>query len=244
MEIELITTAQAISPMTTRCGPTLQRLLEQHGQDHVVIVLKTFTETTGNADAMIEQAILAVSSVVRAHPSWPEQVSLWLECFDSIALRELVALAKPLKPAGELARSAIAGMLVQRLKPIFEPPKPKPERQKSSEPEPRREDGAVKAIEQGLILLQHKGGHKNSRIGHVARQLGLLRSEEPSQRMRAAKLYAHRLDLVRFLPQAVLFKLASPKLPQPIREEAERILAAGGKLTGAMVDTMARRARA
>ncbi len=225
----------------TKCGPTLQRLLDQYGQDHLVTVLKTFTETQGNAGALVEQAILAVSASVRAHPSWPERASLWFDIFDTISIRDLVALAKPLKPTGEKARSAIAGMLLAWLAPVFDPPKPKIDRRKVKHAE-RRPGSAIKAIEIGLVLRQHKGPHQNSGIAHVAHKHGIWTNGGASHYIRAANLYGDRVDLVRFLPRSVLFKLASPVLPQAAREEAERLLAAGGKLTGPMVDAIAKRA--
>src|SRR5262249_42278520 len=131
-------------PGHTKCGAVLTGLLDEHGPEHVVMTVRTIVESKPNATALREAIILAVSDVMLAFPGWPEQGLRWLESFDSISLLGLNEAAKPLR---HHRRRIIAGMLLQILKPIFDP---------ASEPEAPVAPGL---IEIGVRLLRHAALH-------------------------------------------------------------------------------------
>lgn len=60
--------------------------------------------------------------------------------------------------------------------------------------------------------------------------------------MQVAKVYGSKLPTLGNLPLSALYELAAPKTPVEVREEVERLLAAGEIVTKAMVDALRRRA--
>jgi hypothetical protein len=170
-----------------------------------------------------------------AYPAWPETGLRWIEAFDDIDLMHLHKLVRPLKPK-EPARSTIAGMLVERLHPVFCPPKIKPPK-KVYEPK-KPPNGARIAIEQGLFLLQHKGPHANSPISRIGYAEFGLAAGECGQVINAARLYGDRQDLVARLSREALFRLSAPIVPAGVRQAIEGRLAAGERLGGPEIERM------
>jgi hypothetical protein len=226
--IVIIPTNQTRRANATVAKGTLQRILDQYGERHLTLLLRTVVETEGNARALIDPVLCAISAVMLAYPAWPETGLRWLEAFDGIDLLELHNIARPLKPA-EPARSTIAGMLVARLYPIFILPKVKPPK-KVYVPK-RPPDGARRAIEQGLFLLDHKGPHANSPISQVGCDKFGLSAAECAQVINAARIYGERPDLVARLSRDALFTLSAPSTSASTRLEIERRLQAGERVT-------------
>jgi hypothetical protein len=214
---------------------TLQRLLEQQGEQHLPLLVRTIVESEGNACALIDPVLCAISAVMLAYPAWPETGLRWIEAFDDIDLMKMHDIVRPLKPA-EPARSTIAGMLVQRLHPIFCPPKVKPPK-KVYEPK-KPPNGARIAIEQGLFLLQHKGPHANSPISQIAYEKFKLSASECCQVINAARLYGKRQELVARLSREALFRLSAPMMPANVRQAIERRLSAGERMGGPEIERM------
>lgn len=119
--IELIPCNVTVTPMRTKASATLRRMLDQYGEGHVIITLRTIVESSGNERALTAPAIWGVSDLVLAHPSWPEHGLAWIEAFDDIDLIELAKVAKANRKAVP-KREAMAAMLYERLAPIFDPP--------------------------------------------------------------------------------------------------------------------------
>ena len=161
LDVKIIPTNKTRADNETTARGTLQRLLDQQGAEHLRIVLRAIVESEGNARALIDPVIMAVSAVALAYPAWPATGLAWIELYDGLDLFAMHQIVRPLKP-DDKARSMIAGMLVARLHPVFCPPKAK--RAKAEKP-PKPPTGARKAIEQGLELLKYKGPHANSPIG-------------------------------------------------------------------------------
>jgi hypothetical protein len=126
LEIQVIPTHQAIGPMKTKAGQTLRNVCRRHGAGHLIMVLRTITESAGNELALTEPCLLGISDVMLTHPTWPEAGLKWIEAFDGIDLLGMMKAAKANKRAAP-ARAAIATMLYAKLAPIFTPP-PKPKR--------------------------------------------------------------------------------------------------------------------
>ena len=122
--IELIPCNVTVTPMRTKAGQTLRRLLARHGEGHTTITLRTIVESSGNECALTAPAIWGVSDLVLAHPSWPDHGLAWIEAFDEIDLIELAKVARANRKAVP-KREAMAAMLYERLAPIFDPPAPR-----------------------------------------------------------------------------------------------------------------------
>lgn len=247
LEIELIPPTKTRRENQITAGETLRTLLAQHGPEHLTMTLRTITESAGNQLALTDPIVRAISAVMLAHPAWPDTGSRWLEAFDAINLVELYSRAKPLKHA--VAGSAwmfLAGMLVDRLHPIFTvPPVVKPTKaerdaaraQRKAEDRVRREAVQTKInagrIEIGrqLIEMKRTAGWRSFTRAAMQRFDELRASHQPAEYMNVAKLYADRPAIWHGQRWQVLASLASPTLPAKLRREFERRIEAGERVT-------------
>lgn len=116
--INLIPTTARRHPGDTKCGEVLQSLLERHGEGHLILLLRTITESARNRMALVEPVIRAVSSVMLARPDWPNKGLAWLEAFDEIDLCHLWEEAK--RDQGAPApRLGVEARLNEQLRIIF-----------------------------------------------------------------------------------------------------------------------------
>jgi hypothetical protein len=122
LQIAVIPTNQTRGPMQTKARQILRAIFRDHGEGHLILLLRTITESNGNELALIAPCLLAVSDVMRAHPAWPNRGLQWIEAFDNI---DLVAMQKTASANRKASpqRGAIATMLYERLAPAFVPPK-------------------------------------------------------------------------------------------------------------------------
>lgn len=119
LDIELTPTNVTRGPMRLRCPRVLAGLLEKYGEGHVILVLRTIAETGSNSVALHSQIILAVSDIIRAHPTWAARGLAWLEAFDDIDLLAMATAAKANRKAVPV-RQAVAAILFERLRSVFE----------------------------------------------------------------------------------------------------------------------------
>lgn len=102
----------------TTARATLNRLYRDHGEAHLVTVLRVFTETE-NVNAKIDYfALTALSDIILAHPEWPATGLRWLEVMDRIDIAEMQRQAKANREAVP-QRHAIATMLHRELSAAF-----------------------------------------------------------------------------------------------------------------------------
>jgi hypothetical protein len=122
LEITVIPTRQRMAPMQTKAGQVLRKIFRNYGEGHLIMLLRTITESNGNELALIAPCLFAVSDVMIAHPTWPSRGLQWIEAFDGI---DLVAMQKAASANRKASpqRAAIATMLYERLAPTFVPPK-------------------------------------------------------------------------------------------------------------------------
>lgn len=107
-----------LGELETCCEKTIDNLIEAEGESHVVLVLKTLTETTNNRRDLIAPTVYAVSDVILAHPKWIKQASIWFEAFDGLDIPALRLRAKKARVAE--VRRALATLICDRLMPVFE----------------------------------------------------------------------------------------------------------------------------
>jgi hypothetical protein len=108
-------------------------MLDRHGAQHVTLLIRTIIESEGNAAALVEPVISAVSSVMVFQPEWPSRGLAWIEAFDHVPLMGLLQTMQDL----DLFRPSTIGhyyfmVLRNRLCKIFEPPIEKPPRKTST----------------------------------------------------------------------------------------------------------------
>lgn len=111
-------------PMRTRAVNVMRRVLDEYGEGHLILVLRTITESDGNAAMLTEPVLRGVSEILLAHPQWGDRGLAWIEAFDDISLKELATIAKANRRAATKS-AAIATMLYERLAPSFAPTKTK-----------------------------------------------------------------------------------------------------------------------
>jgi hypothetical protein len=99
----------------TTAGPTLQRLLDDHGAGHLCIVLRCIVESTGNETELRSETIWAISDIVLARPDWVDRGLDLLEAFDAIDLKALRLRAKGILPR-HIARVVLGVLLWARLR--------------------------------------------------------------------------------------------------------------------------------
>jgi hypothetical protein len=237
LDITIIQNNESARPNTTKARGKLQRILDQHGEQHLILVLRTILESESNSKALIDPVICAVSTVMLKYPAWPETGLRWIEAFDDINLLHLHNIVRPLKP-DEPARSALAGIIVEKLWPIFTVLKVKPPKKVKVST-----DAAKRALEKGLALLAQKGPHANSQIPReLCEQLGI-EPQKANYYMMAARRYGDRQQLVARLPRNALFALSMPSLPTEVRKVVEQRLAAGEKVMAKEIRALAARAK-
>lgn len=122
--ITIIPTTAVREPKQTHARRTLERLLEEHGEDHLRDVLTCLAEGENNGMALVAPVITAVSDVLLAHRDWWERdASLWLSVMDRVDLTRLHRTAKGNLKAVPAA-PAVATLLYRELAAVFDPPRP------------------------------------------------------------------------------------------------------------------------
>lgn len=103
-------------PGDTCAQGTLEEILRDEGSAHLRNVLQTIMESENNKMALVRPVLLAVSDVLRAHPTWPGEK--WFKLFDQMNLLEFYATAKADRDAVR-PRYLIGAMILERLRPHF-----------------------------------------------------------------------------------------------------------------------------
>lgn len=117
--VEIVPTTRMPGPGQTTARSTLQRILRDHGEGHLIQLLRTFVETENSVGARIDAfAIFAVNDIILAHPEWASSGLRWLEVFDRIDLGEIQRVAKANRDAVP-QRQGIATMLFRELSAAF-----------------------------------------------------------------------------------------------------------------------------
>ena len=102
----------------THAVVTMERILAQHGPEHLTLVLRSIAETTNNGLELVAPTIWAISDIVLAHPAWTATTA-WLDALDGARLSDMRARAKANRRAVQ-ARQAIATMLFEHLRKTME----------------------------------------------------------------------------------------------------------------------------
>lgn len=104
-------------PGQTCAEGTLEGILRDEGAAHLRSILLTVMESENNRMALVRPVLLAISDILRAHPTWFGEK--WLQVFDGI---DLAAVHTEAKKHREImgVHQIVAGMLLERLRPHFD----------------------------------------------------------------------------------------------------------------------------
>lgn len=103
--------------METHAVNILERILREEGEEHLRSVLISIVETENNRNMLVAPVLLAMSDVLRAHPSWFG--GEFLQAMDGCDLADMYERAKANKRAVR-PRHAIATMLLEKLREKFQ----------------------------------------------------------------------------------------------------------------------------
>ena len=129
-------------PVDEGARARLAKMLDRHGEQHVILCIRTIIESEGNAAALVEPVIGAVSSVMVFHPEWANRGLAWIEAFDDVSLMALLQTMVDLdifQPGTDIGHYFFMA-LRNRLRKVFEPPelpKVKPPRKVYTHKRPR-----------------------------------------------------------------------------------------------------------
>jgi hypothetical protein len=110
-------------PIDEDARARLARSLDRHGAPHVTLLIRTIIESEGNANALVEPVIGAVSSVMIFHSKWPNRGLEWIEAFDNVPLAALLQTMRDLDvfQPSEIGHYYFM-VLRNRLRKVFDPP--------------------------------------------------------------------------------------------------------------------------
>lgn len=116
LEIGIVPVTKQRGPMETCAINTLERILKEHGPEHLRSVLISIVETENNKRMLVAPVIWGMSDCLLAHPSWFG--GDFLQAMDGIDLAEMHERAKANRQAAQ-PRQAIATMLFEKLRERF-----------------------------------------------------------------------------------------------------------------------------
>lgn len=122
-DIRIVPKHRYPGPGETRAVATLERILRNHGEGHIRLVLTTLSETKGNHGLIDETSLWAVSDLVLACPEWVEhRTSEWLDAWDRLPMGQMMFIVQELR--GTVSqRSALAGLVYSWLRAELDPEK-------------------------------------------------------------------------------------------------------------------------
>lgn len=116
LNVTVIPVTKQRGPMETCALNTLERILRDHGAEHLRSTLISIVETENNKRMLVAPVIWGMSDVLLAHPSWFG--GDFLAEMDKIDLADMHDRAKANRQAAQ-PRQAIATMLFEKLSKTF-----------------------------------------------------------------------------------------------------------------------------
>jgi len=111
--IRIIPTWRRRGPNETHARGAFKAIVAEHGEGHLVTVIRCIRETRANRDEMWSETILAISDILAARPDWRDVGGGLLDAFDAIPLRSLRESAVALRPWP--VRHTLRGLIYARL---------------------------------------------------------------------------------------------------------------------------------
>lgn len=115
--ISIISVTKQRGPMETFAENTMERILREHGPEHLRAVLISIVETENNKRMLVAPVIWGMSDTLLAHPSWFG--GEFLQAMDGVDLADMHERAKANRQAAQ-PRQAIATMLFEKMREKFQ----------------------------------------------------------------------------------------------------------------------------
>ncbi|KQT60360.1 hypothetical protein ASG54_09395 [Aureimonas sp. Leaf460] len=96
--VQAVPTRQRRRPGETHARGTMEKILKEEGEAHLLLTLRCIRESAPNAEALSSETIAAVSDVLAQRPDWHERTDELLAIFDRIDLEALRERALRLRP--------------------------------------------------------------------------------------------------------------------------------------------------
>ena len=142
------------------------------GRGHVTLLIRTITESEGNAHALIAPVVAAVSSAMR--PRWTSRGLEWLEAFDSIRLLSILETMRSLEIFRESSLGTYLGMSISnRLWKVFGPGElPAPPPAKKRRPRWKRPPGMTEEAWDAVLAPRKARRRQLERARYAAKRAG------------------------------------------------------------------------
>src|SRR4029078_10597411 len=165
--VEILPTTATVRGGQTTAGSTLKNILDDHGEGHVIQLLRTFTETENRRVRIGAFALYAISDIMIAYPARADTRLRWFEVFDGINLADIQRQAKANR-ATVPQRYGVAALLHRELNAAFA--------EKKDVAPPKQS-----ALQRRLELAAAKARIVDRKI-ELGRQLAQLRDTMPNNR--------------------------------------------------------------
>lgn len=117
LQVSVVPVTKQRGVMETFAGQTMERVLKEHGPEHLRAVLISIVETENNKRMLVAPVIWGMSDTLLAHPTWFG--GEFLAAMDGIDLADMHERAKANRRAAQ-PRQAIATMLFEKLREKFQ----------------------------------------------------------------------------------------------------------------------------
>lgn len=116
--IRIIPTWRRRAKNETHARGAFKAIVAEHGEGHLITVVRCIRETGANREEMWSETILAISDILAARKDWRDAGGALLDAFDAIPLRGLRESAVALRPWP--VRHTLRGLIYARLEAAFE----------------------------------------------------------------------------------------------------------------------------
>lgn len=239
--VEILPTTATIRAGQTSAVSTLQNILEDRGEGHVIQLLRTFTETENHRARIDTFALYAISDIIVAYPAWADSGLRWLEVFDCIDIAAIQRQAKANRAVvpqrwgvGTLRYIELSAAFAQ--KPDVAPPR-KTARQEREELAAKKASIVERRIDLGRQLAELRDVTPDNRaFGAIVRQrFDLHDANGVGAMIRVARAYGDRSEIYRTVGWRTLVALASDGTPDSVRRNVEARIFAGKRVNGAEI---------
>jgi hypothetical protein len=240
--VEVLPTTATVRAGQTTARSTLQQILEDRGEGHVIQLLRTFTEAENHRARIDTFALYAISDIMVSRPAWADSGLRWYEIFDAIdiaAAQRQAKLDRDVVPQ----RYGVASALFRDLHSAFVPPAPakRSKKERIATEKARAAAARLAQVERNLELGRRLAALRditpsNKKFGlAVRRDFDLHDSLHVAEVMRVARRYGERPEIFGNVGWRVLKELASSVTPEAQRREFEARILAGERVDGAEV---------
>jgi hypothetical protein len=239
--VEILPTTATVKAGQTTAGSTLQSIFDDHGEGHVIQLLRTFVETENRRVRIDAFALYAISDIMVAYPAWADSGLRWFEIFDRI---DIAAAQRQAKANRDVVpqRYGVATLLHRELSAAFSAkPDVAPPRQTARQRRLELAAAAAKIVERMVELGRQLAQLRdvtpcNRKFGMIVRrQFDLHDPNEVAKMVRVARAFGSRPEIYTAIGWRALVELASTTTPEALREKLEARILDGERISGTEV---------